>query len=942
MSIDWEVSPEGQLIPVTYNDEGEKVYPAWAPQPGSQEAFLTCQATEVLYSGSRGGGKTDTLLMDFAQDVGVGWGADWRGILFRQSHPQLQDIIAKTKKWYRLMFPGAKYNEAKSTWTFPDGEELLLRHANKTGDYYNHHGSSYPWIGWEELTTWPDDQLYRLMFSVSRSARKGMPKKIRSTTNPYGCVPYGKVLTSSRGWVQIQDIQVGEQVLSVGKDGIARDVAVSAVIEKEYSGDIVYRDGAGLSMAFTPDHRFPHLNTDRSSFAIKPFHDLPGQAVLKRTCDGWHGDHVRDICGFDAGDFMEFAGWFLSEGCVVRAKGKQVGNALQIAQMKPDTRVVIEQLLIRMEVHYRKDFQSFTVTDRSLSDYFNRQGYSYEKYIPQELLRLSTPLLSRLYESLMLGDGHDKSYFTTSPLLAEGVEELSVKLGKSVYTHQCLPRDRTRERYSVHSTDRHTIQLHTGNHLYNVTTQCGSVNVDKRSFLGKVYCLTVPDTETFFIKQDGCVWLSGNSGHNWVKDRFRLPVPEGKILGPTIVEHGISRVAIHSRLTENKVLLTVDPNYINKIRQSARNDSERAAWLHGSWDITSGGMFDDLWKPGVHIVNEFQLHMIPSGWRIDRSFDWGSSRPFSVGWWAESNGEPVEYNGVTYGNVPGDLFRIREWYGYTGTRNEGLRMLAEDIAIKIREMQIEWGIDERVKAGPADASIFDLENGRSVSVDMRKQGVRWTKADKRPGSRKQGWEQVRRMLVGSMPPEEGPRENPGLFVFPCCDQFIITVPPLPRSERDPDDADTDAEDHCFTPDTLVQTQAGAVRMDQLDPKLHQVVAPDGTWADFVSPRVTRQQADLIEVAFSDGSVVRCTPDHQFCTPPGWSAAKEGLLVMNNSGPSLAIVRVDALPQKSDVMCITVPGHGAFCLANGVIVANCADEVRYRIRRRHVETKQRAF
>ena len=32
---------------------------------------------------------------------------------------------------------------------------------------------------------------------------------------------------------------------------------------------------------------------------------------------------------------------------------------------------------------------------------------------------------------------------------------------------------------------------------------------------------------------------------------------------------------------------------------------------------------------------------------IDRSFDWGSSKPFSVGWWAESDGTTAP-NGKTY------------------------------------------------------------------------------------------------------------------------------------------------------------------------------------------------------------------------------------------------------------------------------------------------------
>lgn len=42
----------------------------WTPQPGSQVMFTTCPIFEVLYEGTRGPGKTDALLMDFAQHCG--------------------------------------------------------------------------------------------------------------------------------------------------------------------------------------------------------------------------------------------------------------------------------------------------------------------------------------------------------------------------------------------------------------------------------------------------------------------------------------------------------------------------------------------------------------------------------------------------------------------------------------------------------------------------------------------------------------------------------------------------------------------------------------------------------------------------------------------------------------------------------------------------------
>ncbi|MGD9212264.1 MAG: hypothetical protein PVI90_15895, partial [Desulfobacteraceae bacterium] len=74
-------------------------------------------------------------------------------------------------------------------------------------------------------------------------------------------------------------------------------------------------------------------------------------------------------------------------------------------------------------------------------------------------------------------------------------------------------------------------------------------------------------------------------------------------------------------------------------------------------------------------------------------------------------------------------------------------------------------------------------------------GINWIPADKRPGSRIDGWEKIRQFMQGAIFSGQ-PRENPGLFVFWNCQQFIRTVPVLPRDlNGDPDDVDTNAEDH---------------------------------------------------------------------------------------------------------------------------------------------------
>jgi hypothetical protein len=455
--------------------DGKRVI--WSPLLGSQTEFMRCPLFECLAHGTRGSAKTDGFIMSFAQHVGRGHGAAWRGIVFRQTYPQLADVEAKTVKWFRPIFPGAKFNRASMTWVWPSGETLLLRHMMRPADYWNYHGHEYPFIGFEELSNWATDECYRLMISCCRSPTHGVPRLLRGTTNPYGV---------GHGWIK-----------------------------------------------------------DRFKL---------------------HGNWMDTI--------------------------------------------------IQME-----------------------------------------------------------------------------------------PRD--------------------------------------------------------------------------AKGRVEK-----------------SRCAIHSHIRENTVLLDADPDYPNTIASAAANPEMAKAWLDGSWDIVGGGIFSDVWRPEFNVVPNIPLGCLPESWRIDRAYDHGQSAPFSVGWYAESNGEPLVWQGRVFGAVPGDTFRIAEWYGWNGRPNEGLRMSSTDIAKGILNREKSWGIDGRCYPGPADTSIYtDYEPGKSVAGMMASAGVYWEKADKGPGSRKQGWERMREMLRNAVPGAEGERTVSGLFVFEGCDQFLRTVPPLPRSNRDLDDADTESEDH---------------------------------------------------------------------------------------------------------------------------------------------------
>jgi hypothetical protein len=149
------------------------------------------------------------------------------------------------------------------------------------------------------------------------------------------------------------------------------------------------------------------------------------------------------------------------------------------------------------------------------------------------------------------------------------------------------------------------------------------------------------------------------AGHNWLKARYQASdfyALGDYVIGPRIDDgEGPPRRMIYSKLNENQLLLTVQPDYLSNIKAAAIDEGKYEAWTKGSWEILSGDLFGDLWpaaKPYATLPS-FPAEVIPPTWRIDRCLDWGDSAPFSVLWFAESDGSPIAWNGRKFKFIRG-------------------------------------------------------------------------------------------------------------------------------------------------------------------------------------------------------------------------------------------------------------------------------------------------
>lgn len=276
----------------------------------------------------------------------------------------------------------------------------------------------------------------------------------------------------------------------------------------------------------------------------------------------------------------------------------------------------------------------------------------------------------------------------------------------------------------------------------------------------------------------------GGPGQHWIKDRYELhPFPRRPKVIRRVLDNGAHHLVavIPSRITDNRILLEGDPSYINRLHLVGNANLVRA-WLDGDWSAVEGAFFDN-WSERRHVIEPFE---IPRSWTRFRSGDWGSARPFSIGWWAIVS-DDYQIGSLTLPR--GCLVRYREWYGCKpGKPNTGLKLSAEDVGRGI----VDREKGETISYGVLDPAAFAEDGGPSIGERMGKVGAWFRRADNARVAQRGamgGWDQMRARLDGEAD------NRPMAVCFSTCTDSIRTIPVLQHDHVRAEDLDTDGEDH---------------------------------------------------------------------------------------------------------------------------------------------------
>lgn len=279
----------------------------------------------------------------------------------------------------------------------------------------------------------------------------------------------------------------------------------------------------------------------------------------------------------------------------------------------------------------------------------------------------------------------------------------------------------------------------------------------------------------------------GGVGHGWVKERFITAAPAMTPISEDVIwympdgqemKSTQQRIFVPSLVWDNPALLQNDPDYVRRL--ASMPEAERNALLYGDWNTFSGQVFIEWRNDPEHYEDRTWTHVItpfriPKDWAVWCGLDWGYSRPFSVGWYAVDRERR--------------MYRIREYYGCTGTPNVGVQMEPSEVARKIKQIEADDpNLKDRKILRVGDPAIWGSDGTESIGALMERERVYFQKGDH---ARIDGKMQVHHRLAFD---DAG---IPMLYVFSTCKHFIRTVPSLVYDESDVEDIDTDGEDHIY-------------------------------------------------------------------------------------------------------------------------------------------------
>lgn len=220
-------------------------------------------------------------------------------------------------------------------------------------------------------------------------------------------LPSSQALSKTKGWVNYEDLKVGDEILAFNRDiGESEWQKVERVNVFDYDGDMIRLKTKHLDVLSTPDHRWVVTKPNKISKLDKTEvltsdelynSDKPYAIPIRAPHNNQVKARYSDV-------YVAFLGWYLTDGHLKN------GNIVRICQSNtanPHKVDIIDSIMEELDVEFSRREKNQVIWE------IRDPGFVYKlnRLVPERklnmrlLTRLTNPQLSILLENMRLGDG---------------------------------------------------------------------------------------------------------------------------------------------------------------------------------------------------------------------------------------------------------------------------------------------------------------------------------------------------------------------------------------------------------------------------------------------------------------------------------------------------------------------------------------------------------
>jgi hypothetical protein len=373
--------------------------------------------------------------------------------------------------------------------------------------------------------------------NIGRKVNEWLP--VVGPMHPF-CYPEKTEVLTNRGWIYFEDLVGDESFLSVDlESGNAEWVKSIRYIKEKYKGPLIEYKNRDLYLLSTPNHFHPiKLRRYKNLEPYDIFELRENKNIINkefwfiRTIPNWIGEEKEfiEIEGFKfpTGLFCEFMAWYLSEGDVTKSTLEvdiSQDNIINKTKYEEIYNCCVKLFGNITNIFKAKGYIGFGLRKYpKLFNYIAKFGYSYEKYIPNEIKSLSKKYLDIFWNTYLKGDGSvgkgviwngdylkpQESIGTSSPKMAADLGEILLKMNFRPSYQLTIATDKVvfdKKGYPYNS--KHDCWI-INKCIRTNYTFAYSVKKQVIQYSGYIYDVELEKFNTLFIRQQNKVTLSGN------------------------------------------------------------------------------------------------------------------------------------------------------------------------------------------------------------------------------------------------------------------------------------------------------------------------------------------------------------------------------------------------------------------------------------------------